>query len=208
MITVHVKGLEGVKANLKRLSTELQKGKAMQAAINKTATKGQAEINRAIRDEYVVKAEEVRNSITVSGARAGRLQARIDIFGSARRRGRSLNLIHFLAAFQAKGAGAFKTRAARGIRKKDLAAIGKQLGFQIKRGGGLKQIDGAFVGNNGRTVFIRQGDRRLPIEPMRVIGYSQMFGSRKIHDRVLGKIRSEFPVEIERAIKMILARGK
>ena len=208
MITVHVKGLDGVKAKLKRLSTELQQGKAMQAAINKTATKAQAEINRAIREEYAVKSEEVRNSISISGAKAGRLQARIDIFGSTKRLGRSLNLIHFLAAFQAKGAGAVKTRAARGIRKKDLAALGNQLGFQIKRGGGLKQIEGAFIGNKGRTVFIRQGDRRLPIKPVRVIGYSQMFASRKIHDRVLGKINADFPVELDRAIKMILDRAK
>ena len=221
MISVQVKGLDGVKAKLKRLSTELQQGKAMQAAINKTATKAQAEINRAIREEYAVNASDVRNSISISGAKAGRLQARIDIFGSTKRRGRSLNLIHFLAAYQARGVGAVKTRAGRGIRKKDLAAIGKQLGFKIKHGGGLKQIAGVFVGNKGRTVFVRDNGTTMDtrsryagtkhgeqIRPVQVIGYSQMFSSRKIHARVMAKISADFPVELDRAIKMILERAK
>lgn len=204
MITVKLEGIDGLKRKLDGLRQDLR-GPAMSAAINKTAAKAQTEINRAIRDEYAVKADEVRNAITLRGATKGKLEAVIRIFGSKNKRGRSLNMIHFLAAMQAAGV-ASKTRGATGVKKKDLKALGRQLGFKIKQGGGLKQIAGAFVGNKGRTIFMREGKGRLPIKPVQVIGFSQMFGSRKIHDRVLAKINADLPVEVDRAIKMILAR--
>lgn len=205
MISIKVAGLEGVQDRLRHLASDLEEGKAMQAAINKTAAKAQAEINRAIRDEYAVRPEEVRNAISLQRAKSGSLRAVIDIFGSKNRRGRSLNMIHFLTAMQAAGM-TIKTRGAVGIKRRDLKALGKQLGFRIKKSGGLKQIDGAFVGNKGRTVFMREGKGRLPIKPVQVIGFSQMFQSRKIHDRVLDKIRADFVVEVERAVRMVIAR--
>lgn len=66
------------------------RAKVMQPAINKVANKARAEINRAIPQEYNVKASEVRNAITLRRAQSGNLQAVIDVFGSARKRGRSM----------------------------------------------------------------------------------------------------------------------
>jgi hypothetical protein len=206
VITVKIEGIAGVQERLRRIADDMR-GPVMQAAINKTADKAQAEINRAIRDEYAVKPDEVRNAITIRKAQKGNLEAIVRVFGSKNKRGRSLNMIHFLAAAQAAGV-AVKTRGAKGVKKKDLAALGKQLGFAIKKGGGLKQIEGAFVGNKGRTIFQRTGNGRLPIKPVQVIGFGQMFASRKIHDRVLAKINADLPVEIDRAIKMIIARSR
>ena len=82
----------------------------------------------------------------------------------------------------------------------------EQLGFQIKRGGGLKQIPGAFVGNKGRTIFRRTGKSRLPIEPVQVIGVAQMFNSKTINQRVMAKIEAEFGVELRRAVESVIAR--
>ncbi len=204
MMSIELRGMPEIMAKLEGLKESLQ-GPAMQAAINKTADKAQAEINRAIRAEYAVEAGELRSAISMQRASKGRLRAVIEVFGSKRKRGRSLNLIHFLAAAQA-GGGAVKTRGARGIKKKDLAELGRQLGFQIKKGGGLKQIEGAFVGNKGRTIFMREGAARLPIKPVQVIGYGQMFSSRKINQRVMDKIMADLPVEVDRAIKAMQAR--
>lgn len=201
---VEIKGIAEVQAKLEELKDSLR-GPAMQAAINKTVDKAQAEINRAIREEYAVKAEEVRNSMTVQTARKGQLEATIRVFGSKNKRGRSLNMIHFLAAAQAAGV-AMKTRGTVGVKKADLKALGSQLGFKIKRNGGLRQIAGAFVGNKGRTVFMREGKSRLPIKAVQVIGFSQMFTSRKISSRVMAKIRADLPIEVDRAIKAQLAR--
>ena len=190
-------------AVLDRLRRDLHP-KVLQPAINKVAEKARAEINRALPQEYAVKASEVRNAITLRKASAGRLEAVIDIFGSAKKRGRSLNLIHFLAAVQAAG----KAHAVRGkrLKKSDLATLDRHLGFLIKRAGGIKKLEGAFIGNKGRTVFRRVGRGRLPIEPLQVIGFSQMFSSRKISKRVMDKIAADFPVEIDRALARLLAK--
>jgi hypothetical protein len=203
MLKIKIEGDFGKKM-LDQLQRDLHP-KVLQPAINKVAAKAMAEINRAIPAEYAVKASEVRNAVSLRRAHAGRLEAVIDIFGSAKKRGRSLNLIHFLAAVQAAG----KAHGVRGkrLKKSDLAALDGQLGFIIKKMGGVKKIERAFIGNNGRTIFTRTGDARLPIKPLQVIGFSQMFASRKISKRVTDKINAEMPVEIERALKMLMARG-
>lgn len=200
-ISVQVKGVDELRRKLSGVVKDVDR-KVVQPAINKVAEKARAEINRAIPQEYAVKAAEVRNAIDLRKARDGDLRAVISIFGSARRRGRSLNMIHFLAAIQAAGKAA-KVRGAR-VTKQDMKALARQLGFVIRRDGGLKKIDGAFVGNKGRTIFRRTGKGRLPIEPLQVIGFSQMFSSQKISKRVLDKVRAELPVEIDRALARLL----
>jgi hypothetical protein len=204
MITFQVRNAQDVQRLLRQQVQSVQ-DKALVPAINRVAEKASAEINRAIPQEYAVKAAEVRNAVTLRKARAGSLEARIDIFGSTRKRGRSLNLIHFLAAVQAAGK-AVKTRGAR-VGRGDLKSLERQLGFLIKRAGGLKRIEGAFVGNKGRTIFRRTGQTRLPIEPLQVIGFSQMFSSRRISTRIMAKINADLPIEVNRAIARELAKG-
>ena len=204
MISVRLQGIAQVQARLSTLSSGMQ-AKVIGPAINKVAEKARAEIARAIPETYAVKPAEVRSSIRLSKARSGSLQATIEIFGSARKVGRSLNLIHFLAAAQIAGK-AVKVRGAR-ANKKQLAALQNQLGFLIKRGGGLKTIPGAFVGNKGRTIFIRTGKARLPIEPVQVIGFSQMFASNRIRDRILAKIKADLVIEVDRSLARLMAQG-
>lgn len=196
MISVKITGTDW----LRKIGADIER-KVVQPAINKVADKARAEINRAIPEEYAVKASEVRNAVSVRKARSGELRAVISVFGSTRKRGRSMNMIHFLAAIQAAGA-ARKTRGSLAT-KAELNTIATQLGFRIRRDGGLKRIDGAFLGNNGRTIFRRTGKSRLPIAPLQVIGFSQMFSSRKISQRVIDKIVAEMPVEIDRAMSRL-----
>lgn len=204
MLKVEVKGVDEVKRMLDRLPQEMR-DKAIAPAINKVAEKARAEINRAIPQEFAVKASEVRSSIEIRKARSDKLEAVISIFGSSRKLGRSLNMIHFLAAVQAAGQ-AFKVRGKK-LTKADRAAIQQQLGFLIKKGGGIKKIEGAFLGNKGRTVFMREGKGRLPIKPVQVIGFSQMFNTKRISSRVMQKINDDLPVEVDRAIQMLMAKG-
>ena len=202
MIKIDVRGDFG-KSMLAQVQRDLRP-KVIQPALNKMADKVKADLARAIPAEFNVKAAKVRSEVDIRRARSGSLEAVVTIFGSASKRGRSMNLIHFLAAVQATGR-AIKVRGAKG-KKSELAALQKQLGFLIKKGGGLKKIDGAFIGNKGRTIFQRVGKERLPIRPVHVIGFAQMFKSRKIERRILDTIAREMPVEIDRAIKMVLAR--
>ena len=188
-------------AMLNNLRRDLR-AKVLGPAINKVAEKARAEINRAIPQEYAVKTGEIRSAINLRKAHSGKLEAVIEIFGSARKKGRSLNLIHFVAAVQAAGR-AYKVRGAKAT-KKDLATLDRQIGFLIKRFGGIKKIEGAFVGNKGRTIFRRTGKARLSIEPVQVIGFAQMFSSKKISRRVIDKINAEFPVEVDRALRRLM----
>lgn len=201
-IGMDVRGLADVHKALQRLRGGEQ-DRAMQMAINKTADKGRAEVNRAILDKYSIKPTEVRNSVNVRRAhkRQAVALATIHIFGSPSRRGRSMNMIRFLSALanQAKVRGSKAKRA-------DIKALAGQLGFHITRAGGIKQIPGAFLANQGRTVFQRVSQARIPIKPVQVIGVSQMFNSRAIRERVLAKISSEFRVELDRAVAALIER--
>ena len=201
MIEVRVLGIDAVQDRLRQVASDLQP-KVLGPAINKVAEKARAEISRAIPQEFAVKASEVRNAVSLRKARSGDIEATITVFGSTSRRGRSMNLIHFLAAVQQAG----KTIKKRGVKasKADLSALNRQLGFLIKRGGGLKKIEGAFVGNQGRTIFRREGKARLPIEPLQVIGFSQMFSSRKISTRIMTKIDADLLIEINRSIARLM----
>lgn len=208
-LIVNVNGIDSLKRRLAELPEKLQ-GKAMQMAMNKTVAKGRTEVIRAVREEFAISAADVRNSMSIVQAnrkQGNDLQARIDIFGSARKKGRSLNTIHFLERAISMAA------ARKRLKKGTLFAKGRGgrmlpvLGFKFKKGGGVKNIEGAFIGNKGRTIFVRTGDKRLPIKPVQMIGVSQMFNTKRISTRVMDKVRSELGIEMERAINEVLRRA-
>lgn len=195
-INLQITGLTELKKKLERL-TGTQMKSAMSMAINKTAAKGQSEITRAITERYQIKANEVRNSLSLRKSNASSLVAEISIFGSTKKKGRSLNLIHFVEKQVTLAEG----------RKRAKGGTQNQLRFKVIKGAGLKTIlgeaalkNGAFIGNKGRTVFQRVGKSRLPIKPVQVIGVGQMFNFKPISARVKRKIEEEFAVELSRAV--------
>lgn len=218
VLRVDVRGLGDVQRELNRIGDEFRRGQAMSAALNKVAEKARAEVTRQITARFAIPAGLVRDSLNLrrASARGGQLQAALNIFGSPTKRGRSMNMIRFLAAVRAMGTSV-KTRGAKGSRK-DIAALGGQLGFRITKAGGLKSKAGAFVGNQGRTVFIRNPNKTMKsrsgkltkhsqaIEPLQVIGVSQMFRTRAIERAVMNKIEAELGTEVRRAVDMVLAR--
>lgn len=199
-IKIDLKGIAEVQANLARLSGK-QIASVMTAAVNKTAAKGQTEVTRAITERYNIKAADVRNSVSLRPASASQgqqVEATIQIFGSAKKQGRSLNMIHFMER---------KVTLAQGRKRRKDGTL-NQLRFNVIKGAGLKTItgdaslkNGAFIGNKGRTVFQRIGKARLPIRPVQVVGVSQMFMFGPIRERVIDRINSEFKTELNRAIK-------
>lgn len=205
-LEVDVRELVNLQAKLAALPVELR-DRALAAGLNRTAQKAQTEIDRAVRDEYVISSDRVRNSLALRQASAARSQfsAEIQIFGSPSKKGRSANVIAFME--KKVSLAEARRRAKRG----DLFVQSKGrllpiLRFVFKRGSGPKVIEGAFIGNKGRTVFRRIGKARLPIEPVRVIDVGQMFRSKKISKRVLDRINRDLPVEMDRAVKSVLAR--
>jgi hypothetical protein len=197
-IKMRIKGLEDAKRELRRLADRAERDRAIAAAINKVSEKGRTEVSRAVREEWNIGASDVSASIGLrrASAKGLRLDGAINIYGSPKRRGRSLNLVRFMEKKVTLAEG--RRRAKRG----DLM----KLFFRMRKGGGLKGVAGAFLGNKGRTVFRRTGKGRLPIEPVQMIGVSQMFNSRAIRDRVMRRIENEFGIEIHRAVEMVIAR--
>jgi hypothetical protein len=210
VIKIDIRGIDAVQRKLKQLSSDLQ-GKVGQMAINKTAQKARTEIKRAVTAEFAIKANEVASSIHLNQSKmgkTGKVEATIDIFGSSKRKGRSLNVIHFIEK------SITMAEAKRRSKKNMLYGIGKGgrllpvLGFKFKKAGGAKQIEGAFIGNKGRTVFMRVGKGRLPIKPVQMIGVSQMFSAERIKRRVMDKINRDLVEETSRAVEYLLARSK
>lgn len=195
-INFQINGIPELKKKLESLTGPQMKS-AMSMAINKTAAKGQSEITRAITERYQIKASEVRNSMSLRSSKSGTLEAEISIFGSTKKRGRSLNMIHFVE----------KKVTLAEARKRAKKGTLNQLRFSVIKGTGLKTItgdpalkNGAFIGNKGRTVFMRTGKDRLPIKAVQVIGVGQMFNFKPINARVKKKIEEEFAVEMNRAV--------
>lgn len=213
-INISTEGLADVKKVLAGL-VGAEKDRALQMAINKTTQKGRAEVNRAVLEKYAITASDVQNSVIVSPAHKMQAvaMATISIFGSPSRRGRSMNMIRFLATFAGRSTRSGKAKA------REIKALGERLGFRITKTGGLKSIAGAFVGNKGRTVFNRVEGKYMgsrtgatkhsqQIAPVQVIGVSQMFNSRMIRGRVMAKISDDFEIELGRAVSALIARRK
>lgn len=199
MIQINVKSTLDQQAKaLRRLSGELQ-DKAVRLALNKTIDKGRAEMVRAITSEFNIKASAVRPHLHVRKARAKKLGLEVVLRAfNSRRSGRSQNLIRFLEK---------KVTLAEARRRAKRGTL-KQLGFQIKKRGGVKRIQGAFVSNRGRTIFVREGDGRLPIKAVQTIDVPQMFNTRRINERVVRRIKGEFGVEFDRAARFLLRGGR
>jgi len=191
MIHVDVRGLDAIQKNLARLQSDLRE-KALAATLNKVGPKARTEMTRAITAEFNLKATDVRPRLSLSKASRDHLVVVLDPYAS-KRRGRSLNLIHFVES---------RVTVAELRRRRKTGDL--QIGFKIKRGGGTRRIPGAFIANQGRTVFKRVGRARLPIQAVSTIDVPQMFNARRIAGRVLDRIRRELPVEVERAVNRLL----
>ena len=169
--------------------------KAMARALNTTIDQGKTQMARQISQEYRLTVGEVKARLSVQKARnrgALRLEAKLE--ATRKGKGRSMNLI----AFQT---GALTKRTAKKAGRAN--AVG-QIGFQIKRGGGRKVIPGAFIGNKGRTMFIRTGKARLPIQALNTIDVTQMFNTRRINEIVRNVMLEKFGANLNREIGAVL----
>lgn len=196
MISLSIKtDFKDVQRSLDRLSLDLQK-RVVPAALNKVAAKAKTEMKQQITGEYNLKSAEVNERLRVikAGRSLNQWLAVLDPFAS-RKRGRSLNMIHFLEN---------KTTLAEAKRRKVGGTV-NQLHFKIKRVGGKKLVEGAFIGNKGRTVFVRTSGDRLPIKSLSTIDVPQMFNTKRIQSKVLARIEKELQVEFDRAIAAALS---
>ncbi len=167
--------------------------KAMARALNRTAEQGNTQMVRAIAKEFNIAQADVRSKITVSRAHPGKGGAflTVDLKALQSKRGRGFNVIRFLE----------KSTSLAQAKKRKKAGTIDQLHFQIKRSGGKRIIKGAFIGNKGRTVFMREGKERLPIKAVTTIDIPQMFNTKRINQRVVRFMVDKFPSVLQRELE-------
>ena len=164
--------------------------KAMARALNKTIDQGRAEMARRIAAEYRIKISDVRQRLAITRARkqGKALELTVSLEATRAGKGRSMNLI----AFHTGGGRVLKS----GKRQ--------QLRFKIRRDGGNKQITGAFIGNKGRTIFIREGEDRLPIKAVSTIDVIQMFNVKRINLAVREALLASLESNFYRELRVVL----
>ena len=160
-----------------------RRGEKKARALNRTMEQARTLMSERIRSEFNLKAAYVRDRLRIRKAfsRAGSLSISAELVGSDKRR-RSANVI----AFGAKPSG-------RGV------------SVQISKGK-RKTIEGAFIGNRGRTVFRREGKARLPIAPVQTIDVGQMFNTCRINAAVVAAVRARFPAIFQRELAYALSQ--
>lgn len=158
-------------------------------ALNTTIRQGEAEMAREISRAYRIKQATVRERLSTRPARkvGGAFKLEVVLEATKRGKGRSMNLI------------AFHTGGGRRLKSGER----QQLKFQIRRDGGRKQITGAFIGNKGRTVFIREGKGRLPIKALNTIDVVQMFNVKSINAAVQQLMLDRFEANWRRELHNI-----
>lgn len=184
-LKLEIAGLTETQARLNRMKDDLG-NKVITETVNRLAEQGETRVVRGIYTEYAIKQSDIRAKITLKRARrnGNRFTAEINAnpFGTGKR---ALNLIHFV---DKKGNVRMAKRSAR-LGAAFGGRVTYDLLFKIKRNESPKPIAGAFIGNDGRTVFMRIGKSRLPIKAGSTIGVPQMFNAKKIQRPVLEWIR-------------------
>ena len=195
-----------VKSNIDQVIRDLQAKiprvveQAQVSALNKTADGAKTRMVRAISATYKIDQRTVRERLFIARAsRKGGATFSASLIGSGKR---SMNVIHFLEK---------KVTLAEGKRRRKGGTL-TQLRFEIKRG---KKVTiagqfghGAFIGNDGRTVFERRGKSRLPIEPVQTINIPGMFNSRKNIGEVQAWINENFPRIFRHELAYYMGRTK
>lgn len=152
--------------------------------VNRTVEQGRTAMSREIRAEFNISAAKVGEKLHVTRAqRTGPAAFEAVLYSSSAGGRRAINIIAF---------GARQTR--RGVT------------VRVLRTGGRELLPGAFIANEGRTVFRREGKARLPIKPVQVIDVPQMFNTRRVHRRVRDFIEARLPEVFEREAAFALRR--
>lgn len=191
-----------IRNNFPQVTSQLEKlgqdvgDKAMVRALNKTVEQGKTEMARKISQEFYISASVVKDRLAVRRAsvRGGVLRFEAALEATRRGKGRSMNLIHFVEQ---------KVTLAEAKRRRKAGDLA-QLRFQIKRSGGKKMLPGAFIGNKGRTVFIRTGKARLPIKALNTIDVVQMFNTRRINSVVRDVMLKRFDDNFKRELQAVM----
>ena len=184
--------LNAVRGHLRKLERGMRE-QAIASALNRTAEMAKTAATRDITSVINLPSKYVKSRIEIAraSARSGILEVTLSTPGK-----RSANLIRFAEK---------KVTLAEGRRRAKAGTHGVYV--KVRKDGGWKLIKGAFIGNQGRTVFRRVGKSRLPIESLQAIDVPQAMFSDVGVANLKRAVATIFPKrlahEIDRLIKGI-----
>jgi len=155
--------------------------KAQASAINRSLTTARAEIVRAVRKEYVIKAEDVRNTIKVSNASAANPIGRVKSMGGP------IPLVKFDTS------------------------KGNPVLARVKKTGAKKPIKHAFkqtMKNGYQGIFLRAGKDRYPLKQLYGPSIPQMVGNENVMKSVEEKAIEILDKRLNHEINRILEAGR
>ncbi|GMB00433.1 phage tail protein [Pelosinus sp. IPA-1] len=162
--------------------------RAINSALNRTITGVRTDLVRSVRDNYDVKASDVRNAMQLKKSNPSTLTASIGASGAP------LPLINF------------RVKPAQPGKQKP----GSTLRVSVKKSGG-KPIKGAFVAKlqGGRVgVAIRVGKARLPLKELHGPSVPQMLGEANLATNVMSSAQERFLKRIAHEVDWLLEKGK
>ncbi len=179
MIEFNVTQIERAERLLGEIPGALPKAQA--SAINRSLITARAEIVRAVRKEYVIKAEDVRSTIRVTNASAASPMGQIKSMGGP------IPLVKFDAS-------------------KD-----NPVRARVKKNGAKKPIKHAFrqtMGNGYQGLWIRAGKARYPLKQLYGPSIPQMIGNENVIKSVEEKAIETLDKRIDHEINRILEAGR
>jgi hypothetical protein len=191
MITISLRhNFPDVIKQLDRLADDVG-NKVMARAMNRTIDQGKGEMAKQISRTFRISRAEALDRLHVSkvATRGRGVSLKATLSAANKGKARSMNMIKFIMG---------------GVPRRPKRGAMRQLKFKIRRDGGNKSIPGAFVANNGRTVFIRTGKERKPIKALSTIDIPQMFNTREINKVVRDVMQERFGANFKRELRAVL----
>lgn len=200
--------LRGVNGWLDQVSPRIDQAKA--SALNKVVAQARTEMGREIAREFNVTTAYVRERLVIRRANAAAQRFVMEASLTVSGRKRAANLIRFVERSTTLAEARKRMRAGEGgtqtLRGGGQITKALELRFKIKRSGDKKVVKGAFIGNRGRTVFIREGSGRLPIKALQTVDVPQMFNTQRINAKVVAFIKAKLPEVFQRELKYFMSR--
>lgn len=148
---------------------------AISKALNRTLTMLVTSISKEIREDYHIKAADIKKTITKKNANIN------DLSGSIKSRGRVIGLDHF--------------------KKSQNKTV---LKVAVKKTG-LKPLDSAFLANkNGEKIFVRTSKKRLPIKRLYGPSVPQMFKNREVKEKLALQADTNFKNRLNHEINRLV----
>lgn len=151
--------------------------KAMSRAINRTVSFGKTRISKVTREEYTIRAGDIKRASSTYKANASNLR------GEIRFKGRPKQLRDFARRVNRKG-----------------------LRVSVKRSTGFKRIPTAFIRtiNNGPAILRRVGSKRYPLEVLHGPSVPQMVGNVNVTPKVEKDIEAKLSERLDHEMNALL----